>query len=84
MCLSEGKKNETTAIIFESINDVIQRFNIPWSNCVAFCIDNDNVNVGRRNSIMTKIHSLNHSVSFVRCPCHNIQNTARAATKAFV
>ena len=84
MCLTKDKQAGTAAIIFESINKVIQRLTIPWSYCVAFIVDNAGANVGRHNSIMTRVYSLNPSVSFVGCPCHIIRNTARAATKAFM
>ena len=84
MCLTKGKEAGMAAIIFESINEVIQRLTIPWSNCVAFSVDKASANVGRHNSIMTRVHSLNPSVSFVGCPCHIIHNTARAATTAFM
>ena len=84
MCLTKGKEAGTAAIIIESINEVIQQLNIPGSNYAAFSVDNASVNVGRRNSIITRVHSLNPSVSFVGCPCHIIHNTARAATKAFM
>ncbi len=84
MFLTKGKEAGTAAIIFESMNEVIQRLNIPWSNCVAFSVDNASVNVGRRNSIMNRVYSLNPSFSFVGCPCYIIHNTANAATKAFM
>ena len=84
MCLTKGKEAGTASIIYESIKEVIQRLTIPWSYCVVFSVDNASANVGRCNSIMTRVHSLNPSISFVGCPCHIIRNTARAATKAFM
>lgn len=51
--------------------------------CVAFGVDNTNVNMGRRNSIRTKVHQENESVYFVGCPCHMVHNTACKAAEVF-
>ena len=37
------------------------------------------VNIGRHNSIMTRVHQVNPSVYFMGCPCHISHNTAAEA-----
>ncbi|KAL5478209.1 hypothetical protein EMCRGX_G025105 [Ephydatia muelleri] len=63
-----------------------------WSNFVEFnlhvpsfffTMDNTSVNVGRKNSIMTKVQAVSPSVFVNGCACHIIHNTAIKAASAF-
>ena len=54
---------------------------IPWQNCIAFSVDNASVNVGRRNSIKTRLEEKNSAVYTLGCPCHFLHNCAHAAAK---
>ncbi|KAL5019174.1 hypothetical protein ScPMuIL_004896 [Solemya velum] len=70
MCISRGASSATAAAIFDKIDEKITGFEIPWSNCVAFGVDNTSVNLGNRNSIKTRALQKNGSCYFMGCPCH--------------
>lgn len=80
MCLSSGSTAEK---LFQGINDCLASHRIPWENCVAFSVDNTNVNMGTNNSILTRVKQQNPSVYFNGCQCHVVHNTSAAAAKAF-
>jgi hypothetical protein len=44
------------------VNVVLSTKKIPWDNCIAFSVDNCSVNLGRHNSIMTRVHEINRHV----------------------
>lgn len=79
MCITTGKEAASAEVIFDKINNVLQIHNIPWVNCIGVGVDNTSVNIGRHNSIMTRIHGMNPSVYFMGCPCHITHNTASHA-----
>ena len=82
MCATKGTDSATAAAIFNSINDVVTSNNIPWSNCVGFGVDNTSVNLGKRNSIYTRVMEKNPACYFMGCPCHLVHNiTCRASNK---
>ena len=54
MCATKGTDSATAASIFQKIDNVLSLHGISWSKCVGFGVDNTNVNLGSRNSIMTK------------------------------
>lgn len=83
MCATEGTNAATAASIFQKIDDVLSNHNILWSNCVGFGVDNTNVNVGSRNSIMTRVKEKNEACYFMGCPCHLLHNIASKASEAF-
>lgn len=80
MCLS---KESTAHGIFCCIDQALQKHNIPWANCLGFGVDNTSVNVGKHNSIMTRVLNENPEVYFMGCPCHMAHNAAKHATDAF-
>ena len=78
MCLcNQG----TAATCFEKVEEVFISHNIPWPNCIALSVDSASVNIGRYNSIKTRLEVKNPSVYTLGCPCHFIHNTAHAASK---
>jgi hypothetical protein len=46
MCSTSGKEAATAASIFAVVNEKMGVCNVPWSNCVAFSVDNASVNIG--------------------------------------
>ena len=80
MCLSS---ESTAEKLFQGINDCLAGHRIPWENCVAFSVDNTNVNMGKNNSILTRVKQQNPSVYFNGCQCHVVHSTSAAAAKAF-
>ena len=85
MCLTKGKytQSATAAAIFDKMNDVLQTNQISWTNCVGASVDNTSVNLGKRNSIFTRVKEKNSNVYFMGCPCHIIHNTCMKAADKF-
>ncbi|XP_032232397.2 uncharacterized protein LOC5507745 [Nematostella vectensis] len=79
ICMTSGGTAED---IFASIDGCLTSLDIPWQNCVAFGVDNASVNVGKRNSIMTRGQSKNDVVYFSGCQCHVVHSTAMEASTA--
>ena len=82
MCTTSGRTCGTADAIFSKINSVLSNYQIPWDNCIGFGVDNTSVNVGMRNSIMTRVKEKNSSCYFMGCPCHLIHNIACHASVA--
>jgi hypothetical protein len=59
MCMSYLSTAEG---IFCKMKEVLDKHNIMWDNCVVVGLDNTSVNLGRRNSIKTRIESKNPAV----------------------
>lgn len=59
MCTTTGKNAATADAIFQKINSVLDMHHIPWDNCVGVGVDNCSINMGRHNSIMTRIQDIN-------------------------
>jgi hypothetical protein len=76
MCATTGERAATAEVIFDKIQSVMEVNDIPWDNCVGVGFDNCSVNMGRHNSIMTRISP---RIYFLGCPCHIAHNTASAA-----
>ena len=55
----------------------------PWMLCTSVGVDNTSVNIGVRDSIMTRVLQQNPAVYFNGCPCHIIHNAAQKAGKCF-
>uniref|UniRef100_H2ZYN8 DUF4371 domain-containing protein n=1 Tax=Latimeria chalumnae TaxID=7897 RepID=H2ZYN8_LATCH len=49
---------DTTETLFECVNEVFKRFQIPWRNVVALLCDNTSVNVERHNSLKALIEKV--------------------------
>ena len=78
MCLcNEG----TAATYFEKVEEVFVSHDIPWSNCIALSVDSTSVNIGRHNSIKSRLEVKNPSVYTLGCPCHFVHNAAHKASK---
>ena len=77
LSLSTGANASKVSDIFDAINSVVEKNDIPWGHCTAFGVDNTNTNIGAKNSIISRVRALNPSVYFVGCPCHIIHNAAQ-------
>lgn len=80
MCLTSAS---TADAIYKKISETLTKFGVDWEKCVAFGVDNTSVNLGRRNSIKTRVEQQNESIYFMGCPCHMVHNTATKAAEAF-
>jgi len=83
MCTTTVKDAASAQGIFDKKDTVLSIHNIQWENCVGVGIDNASVNIGRHNSIMSRVHSVIPSAYFMGCPCHIAHNLAGAAADAF-
>ncbi len=83
LLLNSGKQSATASAIFDKMNSVLQGCNIPWINCVGVSVDNTSVNLGKNNSIFTRVMEKNSATFFMGCPCHIIHNTSMKATEIF-
>ena len=50
---------------------------------MGFGVENTTVNLGSRNSIMTRVKQRSPSCYFMGCPCHLIHNITCKASEAF-
>ena len=83
MCASASS---TAEALFTALDDKLAELlesDTPWANCISVGVDNTSVNIGRRNSIKTRVLQRNPNVFFNGCPCHIIHNTAHKAGEAF-
>ena len=44
MCCTSGQNSGTAAAIFQKIDNVMIKLQLPWKNCVAFSLDNTSTN----------------------------------------
>ena len=73
----------TAEAIFSKMYQVLSSCVIPWGNCVGFGVDNASVNMGKHNSIKSRIKQVSSSIYFMGCPCHIAHNTAGVVAEAF-
>jgi hypothetical protein len=45
----------TAQAIYDKMNEVLNKHAIPWDYCVGMSVDNTSVNIGRHNSIKTRV-----------------------------
>ena len=70
MNLLEGRDASTAAHQFQSVDQLLEKHEIPWSYCTAIGVDNTNANIGNRNSIKTRALEKNPTIKIAGCPCH--------------
>ena len=73
----------TAESVFNKLDGVLSKHDIQWNNCTGLGVDNTNSNVGRHNSLKTRVLGKNGSVYISGCPCHIIHNTAEKASQEF-
>ena len=82
ICL--GPQAGTAQCIFDKIDETLTSYDVPWAHCVGISVDNTSVNLGKRNSIMTRVLQKNAEVYFMGCPCHILHNMAQKASECFM
>ena len=80
MCMSS---DSTAEGIFSKMQDAFNKHKISWMNCVGLSVDNTSVNIGKRNSIKTRVLAENPPIYVMGCPCHIVHNIAGKASNCF-
>ena len=78
-----GRDSTTAAAIFAKMDEVLQDNEVKWRNCIGVSVDNTSVNLGKRNSILTRVKEKNPAIYFMGCPCHILHNTCMKAEEKF-
>ena len=82
--LDMGACKEVTAeALFNNINSILRENRVDWKNCVTVGLDNTAVNLGKKNSIMTRVLAKNKNIFINGCPCHIIHKTRNKAAERF-
>ena len=76
-------KEGTAEALFNNINSILRENRVDWENCVVAGLGNTAVNVGKKNSIMTRVLAKNKNIFINGCRCHIIHNTANKAAERF-
>ncbi|KAJ3596187.1 hypothetical protein NHX12_002596 [Muraenolepis orangiensis] len=84
MCPTSGPSCGTAEVIYQKMDEALQKNAIPWRKCVSLSVDNAPVNTGARNSIASRILKEHGSIYIHGCPCHIIHNTAKQAGLGFL
>ena len=70
MCCTT-RPSGTAESIFNKIDKVLQKFEIPWCNCVGFSLVNTRTNMGIRNLIKSRVLRKNNKLLYwVPLSCH--------------
>lgn len=56
--------------LFDLINEALSSRKIPWSNIVAFESDTTNVMVGKHNSVLSRVKTMQPNIFSQGCVCH--------------
>ena len=76
-------KEGTTEVLFNNINSILKENKVDWENCIVVGLDNAAVNVGKKNSIITRVLAKNKNLFIDGCPCHIIHSTINKAAERF-
>ena len=65
------------------MDSVFKENGILWEHCIGVSVDNTSVNLGKRNSILTRVREKNATTYFMGCSCHIMHNTSLKAAECF-
>ena len=54
MNLLEGRDASTAEVMFQSVDELLERNSLDWDHCLATGADNTNINIGDHNSIKSR------------------------------
>ena len=83
MCSTTWEDASKASTLFTAINDAMKKRHVDWSNCVSIGVDNTNSNVGRHNSLSSRILQCNKSTHIDGCSCHLAHLAASKGGAAF-
>jgi len=75
--------SSTAESIFTAMDDALFSRDILWHQCIGLSMDNASVNMGKHNSIKSRVTHLEKSIYVMGCPCHIIHNVGQKASQAF-
>ena len=52
----------TAASMFDSVNNLFDRYNIQWDHCMGIGLNSTNANTGKRNSIKSRARQKNDNI----------------------
>ncbi|KAM4581644.1 uncharacterized protein V3H82_005782 [Fundulus diaphanus] len=73
----------TADSICRKINEALQSYFIPWTNCIALSVEDHKVDLGSENVGKIKLLDQNPAVYVLGWPCHIVHDNARAASLAY-
>jgi hypothetical protein len=76
-----GITGMTAADIFESIEEVLVKYDLEFSNLIAFASDTCNVMKGVRNGVIAKIRQEQPKILDIHCICHVVSLCVKSAVK---
>ena len=82
-CLTSGAHAGTAETIFEKTEKSMEKFGTSWQFFVGFGVDNVPVNLGKKNSIMSRILKKYKQCYFMGCPSHLTHNISAYASNKF-
>ena len=50
----EGRGAPTAANMFDSMNNLFERYNVQWDHCIGIGLDNTTANIGERNPVKSR------------------------------
>ena len=83
MNLIEGRCSGTAATIFEHVDAVFNKHAIQWKSVTGLGVDNTNVNIGKHDSIKSRVLEKEPKIAVVGCPCHMLHNAAGKGATEF-
>ncbi|KAJ8032743.1 Zinc finger MYM-type protein 6 [Holothuria leucospilota] len=81
LSVKECKVSSTGKNIFDLLDNTLQRYKIPWRNCICFGTDNASVMVGHKSGVAAFLKEANSDIYIQGCPCHLMHLTAEKASK---
>ena len=83
MNMLKGQDASTAKIIFDSVDEQFNKYNILWDHCIGIGLDNTNANIGEHNSIKSRARQKNKNVVVAGCPCHILHNATQKGSVEF-
>ena len=75
--------NSTGENIAGLLNETMERFSIPWKNCISVSCDNAAVMIGANKGVTKFLKDYQPEIITVGCPCHLIHLAAEKAAGEF-
>ena len=54
MNFPEGRDAPTAVNMFDSVNNLFERYNVQWDHCIGIGLNNTTANIGERNPVKSR------------------------------